>query len=339
MCQVYAFGYSQYHPDWTSSPWLECQGLMQATFGRPQPSLLQMIEANPRAVLDQFLWNVSLIPSGLQVSLFNSMSGKVNPDYVPVNESWLALPFGIASLIVVAAGGIMVARNWRYWWSSWFKPRSGAWLILLAVASTAIPVILTQRPRPSYLFSTTLVLMAIIGSSVYVLIHKWPKIVKRLTVVAAMALLIFVPSYYLSHPSERPLYKNYLALRPFAPQLKEEGEKVVLGDYGGELANYLRLIDSDVELAESGGRSRSPITIYYYNILSTWDPTVPLDKFLEEKGINFFFVQPRMFAELRDKPQARDLLERPEILGWQRLQPVHDNDPTRFLLYRDNIKR
>jgi hypothetical protein len=99
-----------------------------------------MINANPGAVLEHFLWNLSLVPNGLQVALFNSMSGIVNPDYAPVNQSRTALVLGLAVLIVVAGGGAAAARHCRHWWSAWFRERPGGiWLILLVVSAVAVP--------------------------------------------------------------------------------------------------------------------------------------------------------------------------------------------------------
>ena len=83
MCQVYAFGYQQRHPEWTASPWTECDGLMEQTFGEPSPTLGQMVKSNPRAVIEHFGWNLSLVPAGLELLLLNVTSGANNPDYVP----------------------------------------------------------------------------------------------------------------------------------------------------------------------------------------------------------------------------------------------------------------
>ena len=56
------------------------------------PTLRQMIAANPRAVGEHFAWNLSMVPNGLQILLFNATSGERNPDYIPVNtRSELAL--------------------------------------------------------------------------------------------------------------------------------------------------------------------------------------------------------------------------------------------------------
>src|SRR5262249_54479164 len=64
MCQVFAVGYQQRHPEWDKNPMLQCDGLMISTFGTPIPSLVEMLRQNPRAVLHHFWWNASLTPSG-----------------------------------------------------------------------------------------------------------------------------------------------------------------------------------------------------------------------------------------------------------------------------------
>src|SRR5262249_4621938 len=69
MCQVYAVGYQQRHPEWNKNPWIENHELMRDTFGNDDPSLGQMLLGNPRATLEHFAWNWRLTPNGLQVLL------------------------------------------------------------------------------------------------------------------------------------------------------------------------------------------------------------------------------------------------------------------------------
>jgi hypothetical protein len=48
-CVKCTAGYQQRHPEWTSNPRLDCYDLMEKTFGQRLPTLLEMIQANPRA--------------------------------------------------------------------------------------------------------------------------------------------------------------------------------------------------------------------------------------------------------------------------------------------------
>ena len=119
-------------------------------------------------------------------------------------------------------------------------------------------------------------------------------------------MLLAVPSYYVQHRSERPLYTNYHRLRPFADFIAQPSNKILLGDYNGELREYLRLARANVETFD-------------YRLLSPWDRTGSLAHFLADKNINLFFVQPRIVNELRSTSQVGKLLDEPEMMGWRRL--------------------
>jgi hypothetical protein len=326
MCQVYAVGYQQRHPEWLLSPWVECHGLMEATFGQREPTLWQMTRANPQAVLEHFGWNISLVTNGIQVSLFNAMSGTANPDYAPVNKTWLVLVPSAGALLAVVWGAILAVRRWDYWWPHWFRERRGAWLIMLATVCTIGPVILTQRPRPSYLFSTSLVLMAVVGSAVYLLVHCWPVLTKRVAAAAALIILAAVPSYYTGMAPTRPLYANYERLKPFIPMLRENDNNLLLGDYAGELFGYLNLANRN-------------ISVFDYSLLASRKPEQSLDLFLRNKGINILYVQPRVMNEMRSSPNGNQLLDQPEMIGWRKIgSPAESDDRPWLLLYREKDK-
>jgi hypothetical protein len=323
MCQVFAFGYSQRHPEWDLSPWTECGGLAKSVFGYEGPTIVQMITSNPSAAFEHFLWNLSLTFNGLQVSLFNSMSGTVNPDYAPVTRSMVAAVLSCLVLLLLAAGGAEAVRHWGYWWSSWLRERRGIWLIMLAVFSIALPIIVTQRPRPSYLFSATLVMMALIGTAVHFLLARNRAVApKMLAAIGLPVLLVLVPSYYDTHRSDRPLYTQYERLLPFTELIADGRNRILFGDYNGEFRGYLHL---------SGER---PVT-YDYGILKSWQAQQSLDDFLDRRAINMVFIQPRVMPEIAARPEAHPLLDRPESVGWRKLAPSEKENGDWLLLYRE----
>ena len=108
MCQAYSFGYKQRHPEWTKNHWTECSELMQVQFGEPLPSLGTMIRRNPKAVLEHFVWNLRLLPGGMQLSLFGAMSGGVSPDYGPVPVWRRRALLKTAALAALLAAGIVM---------------------------------------------------------------------------------------------------------------------------------------------------------------------------------------------------------------------------------------
>lgn len=285
MCQVYAFGHIQRHPELTFSPWTECEPLMNQTFGKGLPGLREMMVNNPLAVAHHFWWNLGLTGNGLQVALFNSTAGAVNPDYAFVrSRSTVATWLSFLCLAVIVAAIPTVHRHWRSY-REFFLERRSFFVLSAALLCTGLVIALTQRPRPSYLFSVTVCFMAVIGISLAALTHRWSREMNAACFVIAFLVLLLWPGYYVDRPDARPLYSNYLRLQPFAHLFMGADKTVLIGDYAGELANYLRLAPS---------RTR----FFDYSLLSSWDKREPLCNFLRRKRVSFAFLQPRIVAEL-----------------------------------------
>jgi len=322
MCQLYAFGYWQRHPEWAHNPWLDCPELMRSLFGNAEPSLLEMITNNPGALFEHFLWNTSLILDGIQLALFNAVSGAGNPDFNAVSRSVAVLVPTLLIATIVVCGATKMIRHWNYWWPNWIRERRGLWLAMLAVLCVAIPVILTQRPRPSYLFTATVVIMALVGTSIHVLLaERWMIAAKIAAVISVPLLLVIVPPYFSKHRSDRPIYTGYERLRPFEGLLSDKQNRIIIGDYETDLVNYLKLRGTGV-------------TTMDYSLLSTEDARQNLPKALNAARVNILFIQPRAMLELKAQPEARRLMENPASVGWRKLAPL-DGDTDWILLYRE----
>ncbi len=250
MAQVFAFGYQQRHPEWTKSPWTDSAELVAEHFGTAEPSLAEMIRNNPRALLDHFAWNLRLTPSGLQLLLFSEVSGHLNPDYpVPPMGSKRALIATVLVLAILLIGGARLIRRWSYWWESLLRDRAPAWMVLIAVSLVAPSIILTQRPRPSYLFGLAALLMALTGLCATTLLYGrradsalppsrylsvWP--LAALGLLVAMAL---PPQRYpvgmapMSH-----LFPHVERLRPHRALLSQAGESLYSSVYPEVLHNF-----------------------------------------------------------------------------------------------------
>ena len=74
VCQAYAVGYQQRHDDFRANPFSGCGRLMARDFGKPMPSMIDAIGANPGAIGAHYLWNAQLLPYGLQLMLFDRIS-------------------------------------------------------------------------------------------------------------------------------------------------------------------------------------------------------------------------------------------------------------------------
>lgn len=249
--QIYAFGYGQRHPDYTADPWNNYQPLMASTFGKSEPGMREALAANPRAMFDHFLWNVSLIPSGLQVALFNCRSGPINPDYPPTSRNpALATPLSLAYLALVLVAAIFFVRNRHYWWENGIRPR--IWMILgmACVVLTVGVVMVMQRPRPSYMFSQTIVLMLLAGAALGIVLHHL-RLQRPATILgwaSAILLAFLVPSYY-GHAAgqsgrkavSRPLLDMLRMIQPYRSELLSPDLVIGTPGFGSELRNYLGL--------------------------------------------------------------------------------------------------
>jgi hypothetical protein len=306
-CQTYAFGYSQREPDYKGNPWYECQALMKEKFGLDEPTLFEMLKANPSATLQHFAWNLGLVPNGFQLALFNGMSGAVNPDYAPArgNQMYPAM-LSIVTALVLLAGVWRLQSNWTA-----IKPkliaRRHLVVIYACLACVAVVVILTQRPRPSYLFAFTICIMSLVGLSADLLTQQFTRRVNIAGLMIGVAVLVFLPFYQSSAAVSRPFYTLLGHLQPYQSELTRRGTRLLLGDSSDELFSYLHLQTSAAGPAIA--RDRGLFSASDYSVLSGWDRNEPLEAFLDRTDFDFIFVQPRMLAELRQIPAAGNLLE------------------------------
>lgn len=243
MCQVYAFGYKQRNPSWTQSPWTECSNLMQEKFGASHPSLLEMTKVNPREVAEHFLWNLSLTPAGLEVLLFNVTSSKHNPDYAPVFFiPVLPRLLLVLSLVVGVAGTILIYRNRPDRFADIRATLGRIAPVLLASVVMALAVILTQRPRPSYLMGVGILYIWLLLVYLSILSTVSKKLDNsRIFWAVAAVLLLVVPSYRSLPLNSKlgTLGKTYAELRSQSASLCVAPGLLAIGEYGTNIANYL----------------------------------------------------------------------------------------------------
>jgi hypothetical protein len=320
MGQVYAFGYSQRHPEFTASPWTEWEPLMKETFNIERPTLFQMLKANPSATLEHFAWNASLVVNGFQVALFNAMSGSVNPDYAPVQtyRFYAAAMSLIAGLILL--GGAWRLQSTRPSLREILITHRHLVVLLVGLASTAFLIVVTQRPRPSYLFAFTVCLIALIGMSADLLTQRFRAAVNAAALLAGVAILVALPFYQQKHASARPLRANLLRLQPHQSWLAVKNNKLLIGDYAGELAGYLHFrAEGQVDLP-----AQANFQTHDYSVLTEWNRQEPLEHFLEQRGFTAIFVQPRVMPELQTVSAAKNLLEGGS--QYKRLNSITDRD-------------
>lgn len=316
MAQVYAFGYQQRHPEWTHSAWLECYGLMQDTFGQRTPTLREMIAANPAAVWEHFLWNVSLTPNGLQLLLFDRAAGKVTPDYDSAVLSRLqsrrAVILSVVLLAIWSAGFVVLVRNRCEWWEKWLSARALGWAAMFAMATVIPLVILTQRPRPSYLFAFAVLLIAITGMCFYAATNRW-RIAERLRTVMPVLMVGFlalVPRYFTqAKATPRPTANSVQRLLPYREMIAQP-----------DVITLLPQRESIGWFIYPNSRKQNPQPIQAFaEIMEAAKPGETFAQLMERKQVDYVYLDEWCLAELTAGKcgEASEFIEAQPVPGWE----------------------
>jgi hypothetical protein len=345
MAQVYAFGYQQRHPEWTASPWLECYSLMEETFGSRTPTLREMIRANPAAVWDHFAWNLSLTPSGLQLLIFNRATGTVTPDYdsnvVPRLNNRRAGQLTALVLGIWAVGLVALWRGRREWWRDWLSARALGWVGMFAVASVVVPVILTQRPRPSYLFAFGFVLIAITGMCFHAATARW-RVAERLRYVMPVlmvAAVFLVPRYFTrAEAKPRPVAVAAERILPFRGEVLVPGNGLVVpqsavGYYVYPTAHHAHPRD---QLAVRNPRDvQGNRTYEFADFVGVVKPGESFGKLLARFRVNHVYLDEHSLAMLAGGVygESADFVAGRDSPGWQ-LAASGDTPGDRWRFYR-----
>lgn len=312
MGQVYAYGYQQRNPDWEKSPWVDFDELCLRDFGIPEPSLLQMLRRNPRAYLHHVEWNYTLLPAGIQLMLFDATSGTRDPDYGSprLHKKYVAW-LSFTALGVLLIGTVLFWKERRFWWRAWVRPRLLGWLGMLAVALVDILLIVpTQRPRPAYLFSLTVLMMCMLGTCILIIFSRFRPLRRAAPFAAAIAfpLLLFMPSAYgnRDHPGARPVYDDYERLHEYE-KLLARPTTVFLGECPAEMHSFLGL-----DLGP-------PQHWYDYNVFSELKTRQTLESFLGARRINVLELQGTELLKLESSHPGifREFLVAGGQVGWR----------------------
>ena len=270
-CQAYAFSYKQRNPEWPGNPFTECGQLMASTFhsgdeSSAGPGFAESVRRNPGAVLDYIRWNAALVPNGIQLALFNGTSRSQNPDYVtmPLSQT---LPW-ILSIVcmLILLGGAWAFLGDRRFWKDWIDDRRWPLLALASPAIGVVAVMIQQRPRPSYMFVLTLLLMIAIGFSAFTFLRavRSSDLLAAAVPFVALAVLVFAPTPYTD--GSRPLQERYDRLEPLSEELGVTGTSVP--SYREELCRYLSVSNCKIvdywtvvrPLAEASGSLEAVLT-------------------------------------------------------------------------------
>jgi hypothetical protein len=242
IAQIYAFGYGQRHDDYESSPWTGYGELLEETFGEAQPTLWQAIAANPRAMAGHFLWNASLVPSGLQTALLGARAGKKTPGYANTPRKPLLAWLGtLVVLGVWIVGGRQLLGPGRAAFFAHLQRQRWAYTAMACVAVTVAGVAILQRPRPAYMFPLTVLLMLYTGHCSRAVVERWPRLAPPAWggAAAILVVLLVTPSYWADRDDRRPVATYYRALEAHRDRFPTAAVGVAVPGWESDLRFYL----------------------------------------------------------------------------------------------------
>jgi hypothetical protein len=304
-CESYAVSFQQRHPiRFAGNPFTECSPLIQQTFGRPMPTILQAVAANPRAVAGFGAWNAQLLPGGLQVALVGATAFENDPGFRPVTEnSTYALVLSVVLLIATIAGLGVAAREGKL--SLHRAPPQTRWvaITLASIAVSTLLVVLTTRPWAEYMYGLTICALVLIGVSVSVLLRRvGPRILAAAALATVLVLIILLPSIY--SPGPRPTYEGIQHLQVVRAQLQRPGSVLVAQDSSNELCNYL---------AYSYQRTCAPT--YWPTLRSQVTARTTAGQVLDRIHATAIYADSGMLAD----PIIAGLVAAPRVQGWQQI--------------------
>jgi hypothetical protein len=304
MAQVYPFSYQQRHPEWHDDPWLHGYKLVKKHFGAPLITFSDALFRNPKAMIEHMRWHVRLVPAGLQLAMFNGHFGPYSPDFTaPRQLPWRAGVLSSLVLLLMAAG-VWCIRQRKAFFRRFFRSRRGwAWLGLLCLLPPCAVAILTQRPRPSYIFPLSFFLMAVTGLCLYAVLHRL-KLWRSFQKAFPLFVLAVLGSAYSAKSTAQiyvgqPLKEAYDRIFPFREHLQGPRSVLVSRQFNAELNSYINL--------------KNPDKHHYQPLVTSWLSTaIGFQQALDKKKVSLLYLDTADFAH----PIAREWLSGEGAKHW-----------------------
>jgi hypothetical protein len=324
LCEAYTFNYQQRYPSRVpGNPFLECERVMRHDFGKPMPSLLAAVESNPRAMAGFVAWNAQLLPSGLQVALFNATSTEENPSYRPVEEKRkYALVLSLVLIALLVGGSIALYRDRRFWLHDWLPQRRWPLILLCSVMTSTLVVALTERPWADYIYGLTIGVFGLAGLCCSALLRSLG-LMRFAGLVAGgltVVLILAVSSYYT--PGARPLYTAVEHTQSISSQLQQPGSVLVADEDEGEICSYL---------AESFDRYCTGVS--WPSLRAQVSTSTPVEVILKRAKATAIYANAAMLSD----PLIAGLMSAPQAAGWRQVAGGNGPEgPWRVLIRSDN---
>jgi hypothetical protein len=204
---------------------------------------------------------------------------------------------------ILAGGVVIFLRHPREWYKKLIEPVVWGWVVMLCVASIVVIIMIVERPRPSYMFSLGLLVMAATGCSLEMIISRWSHSnLWPLFLVAVAALLVLEPCYYNGQQfGPRPRLEIYRHIVPFR-QIIDPSVAVMAPGVGAELCFYLSRITN-----------RYCSGIDYFPFRDATPVVADWNEALVKRKVKFFVANEAVLTD----PPAAEFINTAPLNGWQ----------------------
>ena len=235
------------------------------------------------------------------------------------------------------------------------------WMTLASLAAPAPLIILSTRPRPSYLFTTGIFLTACVGMCSFAIFHRLSlsqylsRVISNfsrhlLAFVPAVlaALIIFVPSYYpvINRGKARPLLELYEELAPYKEVINTPDIIFAMNGFSFDIQSYLvptkikpivtyQLVDQMKSLTPVlTDYSKMGVSVLQFpRNENAWN--MPINQYLDRIGVNLIYVDSNLWTILENQKINRKFVTMPESVGWQ-IIARQDTVSGKWMLLRRN---
>jgi hypothetical protein len=176
------------------------------------------------------------------------------------------------------------------------------------MALSVFAAMLSNRPRPSYMFILGVALRALIASSFYVIVSRWPKARRVGAGISSVlvAAVLFLPSFYEFRPLPRQLLSIYRRLQSAGAAFAHPDSVLLVSQqYGVEISSYV-------------GRCACRY-ISYDELRRAMAPGESLAQALDRKHANLFYVDEGVMSD----PNARKFVMNADTYHWRVVAGPH----------------
>jgi hypothetical protein len=198
----------------------------------------------------------------------------------------------------------VLIRDRKFWYRDWARPHAWPLIILVGVGITTLVVVITQRPRPEYLYPLTVGLLVLVGLCLTALARRLNagQLLASAALAVTVTLIAVVPQHY--RPGLRPIFDAVHRLQLERDALDQPNSVLIANVYNGEICSYLAYTSQ-----------RSCASPDWTTVRGSVGPSRSIRQVLDRARATVIYATPTLIAD----PVLAPLLAAPNRYGWRQV--------------------